>query len=87
VKRPRTSDRPRCRRCGKGLSPVYGTVEIVEEQTSLAQVLDPSATPDRSTRSVRGELVGYGYAATGYFCSLTCGHWAAVDALRKGATS
>lgn len=39
---------------------------------------DTGVTPTGVAR----KLLGYGYNATGLFCSLTCGHWFAVDLLR-----
>src|SRR5262249_17932710 len=80
-------------RCGRPLAASYSTKDVRVEQESLAQLVDPSLGPDVYTRTVRGELVGYGYAATGFFCSLTCGHAYAVDILKReiemknGATS
>lgn len=72
------STRPRCRRCGKALTAVYTSKETRVEQPTLV------GTMEVLTHRERGTLVGYGYAATGFFCSMTCGHWAAVDELKKG---
>lgn len=35
-----------------------------------------------STEGPDRKLLGFGYSATGMFCSLTCGHWFAVYQLR-----
>lgn len=69
--------RPRCVKCNKALAP--------QHRPEFRQVQSPNAEGglDLKTIEVRGALLGYGYAATGFFCTLTCGYWYAVDRLRE----
>lgn len=70
------NDRPKCRRCGKTLQRVYASDYTIEDG------IDLFGHPFTHTHQ---KLVGYGYGATGLFCSLTCGHWFAVATLRGGS--
>lgn len=65
--------RLKCRRCKKTLPK-----QFADQQKRIE-------TPDGfHYKTIRGELLGYGYGATGLFCSLTCGHWWAVDRIKAG---
>jgi len=74
---PRAPSRPACLRCRRALSRVFASEEVRVERPNLFGGVDVSA------RTVRGEMLGYGYAKTGLFCSLTCGHWWAVDQFKR----
>lgn len=68
--------RPKCRRCEKRLAPVYG------DDAATRAVQQTEEGPGVATVRSRGPLLGYGYAATGFFCTAQCGHWFAIQILR-----
>lgn len=67
------SERPKCRRCGKTLAKNWNTRSVRRELPNDAGF---------ETVEERIDVSGYGYGNTGLFCSLTCGHWYAVDVIR-----
>ena len=63
-----------CYMCKKPLRPVYETRDVRVEHTN---VLGQSGFETRSERT--GRIIGWGYAARGWFCSLRCGWSYAID--------
>lgn len=65
-------DKPRCLQCQRKL--------IVQRAADVTTV--ESGNWGSRTTVNRGRIIGYGYAGTGLFCSLTCGHTWAVFKIR-----
>jgi hypothetical protein len=72
------SKRPRCRHCDRALLAIYANDRVSSESVQA----EDGSLGTRTTRS-RGHLLGYGYSATNYFCSLTCGWSWAVCRIRQ----
>lgn len=70
--------RLRCRQCSRAL-----LAQRAEDQSRSESVVDSDGGPSVQTTRLRGRILGYGYAATNFFCSLTCGWMYAVAILRK----
>lgn len=77
-----TPERPRCRQCDHALKPVHAHDQVRTELVAVDGDNVSSHVADIRTTRLRGRIIGYGYAASGYFCTLTCGHAYAVGIIR-----
>ncbi len=77
------SARPKCLQCARTLQRVHAP-DVTTRETTIGD----DGAPVVRDRSARGALLGHGYAATGLFCSLTCGHaWACAELRRPSCAS
>ena len=76
VKLPRTPV-GKCAECAKPLRPmiheVYEQYEVEEKQEGYGPLRPAFNRTVLRSRVVGEELLGYGYMAQGYFCTLRCG--------------